>query len=280
MWTACVGIGIHRITKDNLVAKNIILVITDKVVYWLAMLCAIVVLCGLPMAAKAYVQSSSVSNHDKVPRARQSALAIVLCVLDVYTLYLVHEVTVTVADWSDNEPNSTFGDRWHQSTSIPANITSACDVEDVELKTYGLLYQNQVSNIESQRFMCSFELHEAIRLNLLCSVVAWTIYRMSTHNRNRFGLLVTGMVFLAVTTTVDDLRSYWVLGLEQAAFLSVAALLETVGGFERKEVTTDTTVTESGVRAGELNDSTVQSLETAPFLMPRPGNQNRMRLDF
>lgn len=285
LWTACVGVGINRILDDDLVARDLVLVITDKAVYWLAMTCAVLVLCALPTVAGTYVQT-------KVARARLLALIMVWCVLDVYTLYLVHELTVTIAEYSDNAPNSTFGDKWHETTSIPDNSTNVCDQEDAELKKYGLLYQNQVSPVESQRFKCAFELHEAIRLNFLCAVVAWTIYRISTHGRNGVGIVVTAMVFVAISTAVDDLRSYWVLGTEQAAFLSSAAVLDALGELRSDEETNvakidiepDSARSRAGLNAiaSQQNAKGAQeeSQSEISLLLPRPGATIGMRLDF
>ena len=286
IWLACVVVGVHRILEDDLTSKNVIKVIADKAVYWLALACAVLVLIALPYGASAYVNAGD--DQHKVARARRAALVMVWCVLDVYTLYLVHEVTVIVDDYYDNAPNTTFGDRWHSTTTIPPNSTSVCDQRDDELEIYGLLYQDQVSPRESTRFTCAFELHEAIRLNVLCAVVAWTIYRISTHGRSsRFGLIVTAMVFLALSTTVDDLRSYWVLGLEQAGFLSVAALLEagghygaapSQGGGQKEKVER---VGDAPGRKIEASQSELlRPSETSPFLMPRPGARSGMRLDF
>ena len=274
LWTTCVTFGIARIDNDKITAENVVLVLTDKTVYWLAMTCAVLVLCAVPAAANVYVQT-------KVARARQVALAIAWCVLDVYTLYLLHEVTTIVY-----KTNTDFGERWRQSTSIPENSTIACDQEDEELKTYGLLYQNQVSPLESQRFTCAFELHKAIRLNFLCAVVAWTIYRISTHGKKGAKLLVTAMVFLALSTTVDDLRSYWVLGLEQAAFLSGATALDFASHLP---VQNNNKVLEEP--SGEKNPTgdkqsvgaTVenpQGDELQPFITPGSGAQPAMVLDF
>lgn len=291
LWLACVVLGVYRILDDDLTSKNVIKVIADKAVYWMALACAVLVLLALPYGASAYVNAGD--DQLKVARARESALVMVWCVLDVYTLYLVHEVTVIVDDYYDNAPNTTFGDRWHSTTTIPPNSTSVCDQRDDELKIYGLLYQDQVSPQESTRFTCAFELHEAIRLNVLCAVVAWTIYRISTHGRGSFGLIVTAMVFLALSTTVDDLRSYWVLGLEQAGFLSVAVLLEAWGylrgaqerrdevGSGRKSSTRVGSGRESSLGTGA--DESVDDFrpsETSPFLMPRPTARGGMQLDF
>ena len=291
LWLACVAFGCYRILDDDLTSKNVIKVIADKAVYWLALACAVLVLLALPYGASAYVKAGD--DQLKVARARESALVMVWCVLDVYTLYLVHEVTVIVDDYYDNAPNTTFGDRWHSTTTIPPNSTSVCDQRDDELKIYGLLYQDQVSPQESTRFTCAFELHEAIRLNVLCAVVAWTIYRISTHGRGRFGLIVTAMVFLALSTTVDDLRSYWVLGLEQAGFLSVAVLLEAWGYVRGAQEKRDEvqpgrkSSTGSGFgRASSLGTGADEKVddfrpsETSPFLMPRPTARGGMQLDF
>ena len=299
LWGACVVIGALRIDNDDLVASNAIVVITDKNLYRLLMSFALLVLCALPNAANKYVNNKKVAKEQKLPLARQYALVMVWCVLDVYSLYLVHELTTIVY-----QTNSTFAARWQQSTQVPANSTMLCDQEDAEMKTYGLLYQNQVSTSEALRFTCAFELHEAIRLNVLCAVVAWTIYRMSTHGRSALRLLVTGMVFLAVTTTVDDLRSYWVLRLEQAAFLSAAAVLDAGSKWDKakrrkeKEARRQEEASRSGMQGGTSNDGSsaksaqtsansnqlrspsAHQSETSPFLMPRPGSRSGMRLDF
>ena len=281
LWLVCVAFGCYRILDDDLTSKNVIKVIADKAVYWLALACAVLVLLALPYGASAYVKAGD--DQLKVARARESALVMVWCVLDVYTLYLVHEVTVIVDDYYDNAPNTTFGDRWHSTTTIPPNSTSVCDQRDDELKIYGLLYQDQVSPQESTRFTCAFELHEAIRLNVLCAVVAWTIYRISTHGRGSFGLIVTAMVFLALSTTVDDLRSYWVLGLEQAGFLSVAVLLEAWGylrGAQEKRDEVQPGRRAVGGAGSDGDGGSFRPSETSPFLMPRPTARGGMQLDF
>ena len=51
LWIACVVMGGVRIASDKMTAENVVLVITDKAVYWLAMACAVLVLCALPSAA-------------------------------------------------------------------------------------------------------------------------------------------------------------------------------------------------------------------------------------
>lgn len=288
LWIACVVMGGVRIASDKMTAENVVLVITDKAVYWLAMACAVLVLCALPSAADVYVNHGhEPASHIRVARARSVALMAVWCALDVYTLYLAHEVILTVHDYRDNAHNTTFGDRWHLSTNIPDNSTSLCDQMDAEMQTYGLLYHNQVSPHEETRFLCAFELHEAIRLNFLCALVAWTIYRISTHDENGLNLVVTALVFLALSTTVDDLRSYWVLKLEQAVFLSVAVVLDAWVRSQRKQ---DKDVLENGTSENQ-NDGFVNSVagqtpiailrdETTPFLMPRPGAQRGLRLEF
>ena len=288
LWIACVVMGGVRIKRDNITAENVVLVITDKAVYWLAMACAVLVLCALPTAANMYVNHGhKPAAHIRVARARSVALLAVWCVLDVYTLYLAHEVILTVHDYRDNAHNTTFGDRWHLSTNIPDNSTRLCDQVDAEMQTYGLLYHDQISPHEETRFACAFELHEAIRLNFLCAVVAWTIYRISTHDENGFNLVVTALVFLALSTTVDDLRSYWVLKLEQAVFLSVAVVLDAlVKGWRQR----DGDVLKDG-KSEKQNDAVVNSVvggsrvsilrdETTPFLMPRPGARRGVRLEF
>ena len=293
LWTACVVMGGVRIADNKFTAENVVLVITDKAVYWLAMACAVLVLCALPTAANVYVNHGhKLAAHIRVARARSVALATVWCVLDVYTLYLAHEVILTVHDYRDNAHNTTFGDRWHLSTNIPDNSTSLCDQVDAEMQTYGLLYHDQVSPHEETRFACAFELHEAIRLNLLCALVAWTIYRISTHDKNGLNLVVTVLVFLALSTTVDDLRSYWVLKLEQAVFLSVAVVLDAgVRGLRQRDgdvledgngENTDNQDKEtdaSGSRFAASSDVLLRD-ETTPFLMPRPGARRGVRLEF
>ena len=101
------------------------------------------------------------------------------------------------------------------------------------------------------------------------------------------------MVFLALSTTVDDLRSYWVLGLEQAGFLSVAVLLEAWGYLcgaqeRRDEAESDDNYSnrvesgrESSLGAGADESVTIlRPSETSPFLMPRPTARGGMQLDF
>lgn len=288
LWIACVVMGGVRIASDKMTAENVVLVITDKAVYWMAMACAVLVLCALPSAADVYVNHGhEPASHIRVARARSVALMAVWCALDVYTLYLAHDVTLTVHDYRDNAHNTTFGDRWHLSTNIPDNSTRLCDQVDAEMQTYGLLYHDQVSPHEETRFACAFELHEAIRLNFLCALVAWTIYRISTHDENGLNLVVTALVFLALSTTVDDLRSYWVLKLEQAVFLSVAVVLDAWVRSQRQQ---DKDVLENGTSENQNAEAvssaggakTVQILrdETTPFLMPRPGARRGVRLEF
>ena len=191
--------------------------------YWTAMTAAVLTLCNIPAVSAKYVNQDS---DDKVHRARHVALVLVWCVLDVYTLYLLHEIAKTVLEYDDpGEMNGTsFDTRWTASLNITNSSKIACNLKDTEMQTYGLLYQDQISHTETTRFLCAYELHEAVRLNALCAVVVWTIYRLSAHTSG-IELLTTGLVFLAISTTVDDLRSYWVLRLEQAAFLTLAACL-------------------------------------------------------
>ena len=201
---------------------DVIQVLRRDDVYWLCMATALLVVCVVPDWGHEFTNAD---GQNKVQRARQVALVLVLCLLDLYTLYLLHEIVVVVD--AEASASGDFNAKWHESVVIPPDRDALCDSIDTEKQTYTLLYQNQVARNEtvSNEFHCLFELHESVRLNVLCAVVAWTIYRISAHE-NGIQLLATGMIFLAISTTVDDLRSYWVLGTEQAVFLTVALVLE------------------------------------------------------
>lgn len=247
LWVVCVVVALFNVSWDS----DAIRVLSRDDVYWFAMATALVVVSVLPQWGKVY---AAAKDDLRILRARRVALSIVLCLLDVYTLYLLHEIVVVIDAEVDTASNITFNAQWHASVNIPTNREALCDSIDDNMQTYGLLYQNQVLRNEtvSNKFQCLFELHELIRLNVLCAAVAWTIYRISTHT-NGLQLLCTGMIFLAISTTVDDLRSYWVLGTEQAVFLTLAAVLEcwttlngvVEDGIERRQMSNTMTETET-----------------------------------
>lgn len=228
LWLACTVVTAEALPYDF----NNISVLRHNYIYWLALVSALVTVCVIPLFAgtkdEAAQRNADDTNDLKkhVLLARRIALAIVLCLLDVYTLYLLHEITVVVYE-ETQALGTSFMEKWHQSVIIHPENEERCDVVDSEMEVYGLIYHNQIvhNTTGSSDFECLFQMHEAVRLNMLCAVVAWTIYRLSTHQRS-LHLLSTAMIFLALSTTVDDLRSYWVLGTEQAVFLTVALVLE------------------------------------------------------
>lgn len=226
LWTLCCVFVLTLMPFD----VNNASVLRHNHVYWLAVTSGLVTVCIMPaLGARSANTDASESKSEipfKVRRARQIALAIVLCLLDLYTLYLLHEIAVIIYE-ETQEFGMSFVEAWHESVLIDTNREASCNVVDSEMETYGLIYHRQIMHnaTSSSDFKCLFQLHESVRLNILCAVVAWTIYRLSTHN-NGLHLLCTGMVFLALSTTVDDLRSYWVLNTEQAAFLTVAFVVE------------------------------------------------------
>lgn len=230
LWLACTVVTAEALPND----LNNISVLRHNYIYWLALVSAFVTVCIIPLFAGTKKEKGGSEDDKKdtgdvkkhVLLARRIALAIVLCLLDVYTLYLLHEIAVVV-DEETQALGTTFMQQWHQSVIIQPENEERCDVVDAEMEVYGLIYHNQIvhNTTGSSDFECLFQMHEAVRLNMLCAVVAWTIYRLSTHQRS-LHLLSTAMIFLALSTTVDDLRSYWVLGTEQAVFLTVALALE------------------------------------------------------
>lgn len=228
LWLACTVVTAEALPNnlDN------ISVLRHNYIYWLALVSAFVTVCIIPLfgGTKDKEEPTQKKDTDDVRKhvllARRIALAIVLCLLDIYTLYLLHEIAIIV-DEETQALGTTFMKQWHQSVIIHPENEKRCDVVDSEMEVYGLIYHNQIvhNTTGSSDFECLFQMHEAVRLNMLCAVVAWTIYRLSTHQRS-LHLLSTAMIFLALSTTVDDLRSYWVLGTEQAVFLTVALALE------------------------------------------------------
>ena len=219
LWLACTVVTAEALpyNLDN------ISVLRHNYIYWLALVSALVTVCVIPLFAGTN-DTGDLKKH--VLMARRIALAIVLCLLDVYTLYLLHEITVVVYE-ETQALGTSFMEKCNQSVIIHPENEERCDVVDSEMEVYGLIYHNQIvhNTTGSSDFECLFQMHEAVRLNMLCAVVAWTIYRLATHQRS-LHLLSTAMIFLALSTTVDDLRSYWVLGTEQAVFLTVALALE------------------------------------------------------
>ncbi len=226
LWLAFLA-NAARLLPNNL---NNISILRMYSVYWLAVASVCVALYAvLTFSTISKKEKDSMTADDlkkQVLMARRIALGVVFCLLDLYTVYLLHEIAVIVHEETGTQ-STDFMDKWHESVVIQPEVEERCDVVDTEMEKYGLIYHNQIvhNTTGSTDFECLFQLHESVRLNMLCGIVAWTIYRLSTHE-NSVHLLSTAVVFLALSTTVDDLRSYWVLDLEQAVFLTIALVLE------------------------------------------------------
>ena len=285
LWLACTVVTAEALPNnlDN------ISVLRHNYIYWLALVSAFVTVCIIPLfgGTKDKEEPTQKRDTDDVRKhvllARRIALAIVLCLLDIYTLYLLHEIAIIV-DEETQALGTTFMKQWHQSVIIHPENEKRCDVVDSEMEVYGLIYHNQIvhNTTGSSDFECLFQMHEAVRLNMLCAVVAWTIYRLSTHQRS-LHLLSTAMIFLALSTTVDDLRSYWVLGTEQAVFLTVALALELFSVcyplLEDEKPFVDAGAKALHLSQGKASSDAFQEYQETSLFLPRD-NSNDVVLNF
>ena len=166
LWLACTVAAAEALPYD----LDNISVLRHNYIYWLALVSALVTVCIIPLFAGTKDNDAQAHANDTddlkkhVLLARRIALAIVLCLLDVYTLYLLHEITVVV-DEETQSPGTTFMEKWHQSVIIHPENEERCDVVDSEMEVYGLIYHNQIvhNTTGSSDFDCLFQMHEAVR---------------------------------------------------------------------------------------------------------------------
>jgi len=230
MWTTLASamlllVALARGTHVTPSGNEAAIALTDDVAYACIMLSITVATVAVPGVTRARKKDGDGDDalRKNVHSARHAAVATLWCLLALYAMYLVRQIAIIVRDYDDNIGGN-WGQRWTISTTVPAN-TTVCNAIDHENDRYGLLYDDRLPIAEHDRFTCAYQLHENLRLNAMVALTVWIIYRVGTHT-TALELAVAVLVFVAVSTAIDDLRQYWVLKIEQAGVLTVTCIME------------------------------------------------------
>ena len=244
--------------------------------YWCAQLTVAGAMCVVVMTSdRATTPTDDVAP--RVYRARRTAVLIIWGLLAMYTFYLLQQLIQVVTDYADNELNTTFNERWVMTTTIPHN-TSFCNILDVENARYGLLYDDQRHTAEDDRFQCAYGTHEAVRLNIMAAVTIWVIYGVST-KPTVIDLIRILLIFVGISTAIDDLRHYWKLRMEQAIVLTVAVAITLL-----QYIYTKRTTSQNVLQGWPWSSSTKKLVqpqhETTGLLSKQPFSDQSIALDF